>query len=77
MRMPPLPADFTHSRACKPICEKSLTLPISGARECSPLAGTKCRNILGLLVFLLAENEATQDARMLPVEERKSALLEF
>lgn len=50
---------------------------ISGARECSPLAGTKCRNILGLLVFLLAENEATQDARMLPVEERKSALLEF
>ena len=27
MRMPPLPADFTHSRACKPICEKSLTLP--------------------------------------------------
>ena len=27
--MPPLPADFTHSRACKPICEKSLTLPVN------------------------------------------------
>ena len=25
--MPPLPADFIHPRACKPICEKSLTLP--------------------------------------------------
>ena len=27
MRTPPLLADFTHPRACKPICEKSLTLP--------------------------------------------------
>ena len=25
--MPPLLADFSHARACKPICEKSLTLP--------------------------------------------------
>ena len=25
--MPPLPADFIHARACKPICEKYLTLP--------------------------------------------------
>ena len=28
MRMPPLLADFSHARACKPICEKSLTLPV-------------------------------------------------
>ena len=27
MRMPLLPADFTHARVCKPFCEKSLTLP--------------------------------------------------
>ena len=27
MRMPPLPADFSHTRVCKPFCEKSLTLP--------------------------------------------------
>ena len=27
LRMPPLPADFIHARACKPICEKYLTLP--------------------------------------------------
>ena len=27
MRTPPLLADFTHTRACKPFCEKSLTLP--------------------------------------------------
>lgn len=26
--MPPLPADFTHTRVCKPFCEKSLTLPV-------------------------------------------------
>ena len=25
--MPPLLADFIHARACKPICEKYLTLP--------------------------------------------------
>ena len=25
--MPLLPADFSHARACKPFCEKSLTLP--------------------------------------------------
>lgn len=25
--MPPLPADFIHTRVCKPFCEKSLTLP--------------------------------------------------
>ena len=27
MRTPPLLADFTHTRACKPFCEKYLTLP--------------------------------------------------
>ena len=27
MRTSPLPADFTHARACKPFCEKYLTLP--------------------------------------------------
>ena len=26
--MPPLLADFTHARVCKPFCEKFLTLPI-------------------------------------------------
>ena len=28
MRMPPLLADFSHARPCKPFCENSLTLPI-------------------------------------------------
>ena len=27
MRIPPLLADFSHARACKPFCEKYLTLP--------------------------------------------------
>ena len=26
--MPPLPADFSHARPCKPFCEKYLTLPV-------------------------------------------------
>ena len=29
MRMPPLPADFIHARACKLKCEKILTRPLS------------------------------------------------
>lgn len=28
MRTPPLLDDFIHTRGCKPICEKLLTLPI-------------------------------------------------
>ena len=31
MRTPPLLADFTHTRACKPFCEKSLTLSFESA----------------------------------------------
>ncbi len=27
MRTPPLLADFIHTRVCKPICEKLLTVP--------------------------------------------------
>ena len=27
MKIPPLLADFSHARACKPFCEKYLTLP--------------------------------------------------
>ena len=29
MKMPPLLADFTHARPCKPFCEKYLTLPLA------------------------------------------------
>ena len=29
--MPPLLADFSHARACKPFCEKYLTLPTAKA----------------------------------------------
>ena len=31
--MPPLPADFSHTRVCKPFCEKSLTLPKAKQKE--------------------------------------------
>mgnify|MGYP007134701882 CR=1 FL=1 len=32
MRTPPLLADFSHARACKPFCENSLTLPSLSAQ---------------------------------------------
>ena len=31
--MPPLLADFSHARACKPFCEKYLTLPELGVKK--------------------------------------------
>ena len=31
--MPPLLVDLIHARACKPFCEKSLTLPCLSERE--------------------------------------------
>ena len=37
--MPPLLADFTHARPCKPFCEKYLTLP-SSLFMCSPPCST-------------------------------------
>ena len=33
MRMPPLPADFIHARACKLKCEKILTRPMTELME--------------------------------------------
>lgn len=39
MRTPPLLADFSHARACKPFCENSLTLPVSQAMAFTSPAG--------------------------------------
>ena len=42
MRMPPLPADFIHARACKLKCEKILTRPPKGKHPpcvCPPSEG--------------------------------------
>ena len=41
MRMPPLPADSIHARACKLKCEKILTRPRHGGRLCSSIASGK------------------------------------
>ena len=37
--MSPLLADFIHARACKPFCEKSLTLPFLGVVNDPTTAG--------------------------------------
>lgn len=42
MRTPPLPADFSHARACKPFCENSLTLP---RNEMEALYAFGCPNL--------------------------------
>ena len=34
--MPPLLADFIHPGVCKPICAKSLTLPVAGETSQNP-----------------------------------------
>ena len=46
MRMPPLPADFIHARACKLKCEKILTRPSRADREgkCFPSVRTISRD---------------------------------
>ena len=49
---------------------------MSGARGVAALSERSDGNILDLLVFLLTENEATQDARILPAGEYRSAPLE-
>ena len=65
--MPPLLADFSHARACKPFCEKSLTLPYSdlvlSGKLYSYLADidTQARNKLHLLVTQLAEKEGINE----------------
>ena len=47
MRTPPLLADFTHIRVCKPFCENSLTLPIAEFQD--SLLQTNA-HILGIFV---------------------------
>ena len=42
MRTPPLLADFSHARPCKPFCENSLTLLSSPSTHFSWLAGHQC-----------------------------------
>ena len=46
MRTPPLLADFTHARSCKPFCEKFLTLPTIVISLCGQ--GISCPSFLCL-----------------------------
>ena len=52
MRTSPLPADFIHARACKPICEKYLTLPLTHFLYKNPAAAVSnsCRRVLFLTI---------------------------
>ena len=50
--MPPLLADFTHARPCKPFCEKYLTLPqeiIESGELLEITKGIQAKNKLGCL----------------------------
>ena len=51
MRTLPLLADFTHTRTCKPFCEKFLTLPIGNGGEGNLAAG--------IPVYLLSASKIT------------------
>ena len=51
--MPPLPTDFIFPEACKPICEKLLTLPTGDVVKISELNMNKVtaiRRVVGVLV---------------------------
>ena len=50
MRTPPLLADFSHARACKPFCENSLTLPKSDETMIEYSAGN-------IMHYLMNNNE--------------------
>ena len=39
MGTPPLLADFSHARACKPFCENSLTLPLLSDKNGEDILG--------------------------------------
>ena len=49
MRTPPLLADFSHARPCKPFCENSLTLPEAEARDVLELV--EARNKVASTIF--------------------------
>ena len=51
MRMPPLPADFIHARACKLKCEKILTRPKTLVRRKSA-AGQKAASAKCCIFFV-------------------------
>lgn len=47
--MPPLLADFTHARPCKPFCEKYLTLPAE------PITDKVALSVVGFLYFIYSK----------------------
>ena len=49
MRTPPLLADFSHARACKPFCENSLTLPRGKLKKDARMIDTIKANVDGFL----------------------------
>ena len=60
MRMPPLPADSIHARACKLKCEKILTRPAS-MDELAVLDGGKCiLQLRGVRPFLSDKYDITK-----------------
>ena len=63
--MPPLLADFSHARACKPFCEKYLTLPIRYDSVCKTAAKivniVKVEHTLPLRDGVCSTNAQTRD----------------
>ena len=62
--MPPLLVDLIHARACKPFCEKSLTLPFGEKTASTPLGYPRGEN-LWAATFRLIVGEETLDFRLL------------
>ena len=61
--MPPLLADFSHARACKPFCEKYLTLPNATSLLLNLLPKGEChmkRHIEYHICYILYKKQKTR-----------------
>ena len=65
MRTPPLLADFTHTRVCKPFCEKYLTLPKEPRNNHTASGAERAyRKAVEHLAYLLTEAEVLHIIRL-------------
>ena len=73
MRMPPLPADFIHARACKLKCEKILTRPDAAVQAYAQTVREQCAEEvkkLAQLQKMWALRKPVLDAHILSLQEK-------
>ena len=72
MRMPPLLADFFHTGACKPICEKFLTRPSTETQKGGP-----ARNLLSHLILGIEKRTSAETLMSVNPSAHKSRYIQL